>query len=160
MNHKPLTPLSDREFAELELRATICPGQCSWPQPENVVWQRLHAVPNEARERASKACTQMDEIDGNAGLAREDKQYQRYEVLDQALSEFEVSKTLMRAREAVRRDPSPAALKALEQAEAGRGRRTRLPSVRVRTIASTLPVQSCRVISSSASSACTCGADL
>jgi hypothetical protein len=61
----------------------------------------------------------MDEIDGNAGLSHEDKQYRRYEVLDQALSEFEVSTTLMRAREAVRRDPSPAALKALEQAATG-----------------------------------------
>jgi hypothetical protein len=119
MNHKPLKPLSDREFAELELKATICPGQCAWPQPENVVWQRLHAVPNEARERASKACTQMDEIEDNARLSREDQQYQRFEVLDQALSDFEVSKTLMRAHEAVRRDPSPATLKALEQAEAG-----------------------------------------
>ena len=60
----------------------------------------------------------MDEIDCNAGLFREDKQHQRYEVLDQALSEFEASKTLVRAREAVRYDGSPAMLKA-EEAETG-----------------------------------------
>jgi hypothetical protein len=36
-----------------------------------------------------------------------------------ALAEFKASKTLVRAREAVRYDPSPATLKALQQAEAG-----------------------------------------
>ena len=111
--------MSDSEFAELELRATICPGQCRWPKPEYVHWQKLHAVPNEARERVSRAYTQMDEIDGNAELSREDKHYQRCEVVAQALAEFEASKTLMRAREAVRDGASPALLKALEQAEAG-----------------------------------------
>jgi hypothetical protein len=111
--------MNDKEFAELELRATICPGQCEWPKPENIIWQKLHAVPNEARERVSKVYAQMDEIDGNADLSREDKQHQRCEVAAQALAEFEASKTLMRAREAVRFDASPAMLKALEQAEAG-----------------------------------------
>ena len=46
--------MSDKEFAELELRATICPGQCEWPKPENIVWQKLHAVPNEAREHVQE----------------------------------------------------------------------------------------------------------
>ena len=31
--------MSDKEFAELELRATICPQQCRWPKPEYVHWQ-------------------------------------------------------------------------------------------------------------------------
>jgi polynucleotide 5'-kinase involved in rRNA processing len=108
--------MNDKEFAELELRVTICPGQCGWPKPENIVWQKLHAVPNEARERVSKVYAQMDEIDGNADLSREDKQHRRSQVMAQ---KFEASKTLVRAREAVRCDASPAMLKALEQAEAG-----------------------------------------
>jgi hypothetical protein len=111
--------MSDKEFTELELRATICPGQCEWPKPENIIWQKLHDVPNEARERVSKVYAQMDEIDGNADLSREDKHHRRSEVMAQALAEFEASKTLVRAREAVRCDASPAILKALEQAEAG-----------------------------------------
>jgi hypothetical protein len=111
--------LSDKEFAELELRATICAAQCEWPKPENVIWQKLHAVPNEARERVSKASIRMDEIDGNADLSREEKQNQRYEVANRALAEFDASKTLLRAREAVRYDASPALVKALEQAEGG-----------------------------------------
>jgi hypothetical protein len=53
--------MSDKEFAELELRATICPGQCGWPKPENIIWQKLHAVPNEARERVSKVYAQIDD---------------------------------------------------------------------------------------------------
>jgi hypothetical protein len=111
--------MNDREFAELELRVTICPAQCEWPAPEYLHWQRLHAVPNEARERVSRAYTRMDEIDCKAELSREDKHHQRCEVAEQSLGEFEASKTLMRAREAVRHGASPAMLKALEQAEAG-----------------------------------------
>jgi hypothetical protein len=111
--------MNDKEFAELELKATICPGQCEWPKPENVVWQKLHAAANEARARVSKAYAQRDEIDRDAGLSREDKQHQRREVLDQALAQFESSKTLLCAREAVRYDASPEVLKALEEAELG-----------------------------------------
>jgi hypothetical protein len=47
--------MSDKEFTELELRASICPGQCGWPKPEYVHWQKLHAAGNEARARVSKA---------------------------------------------------------------------------------------------------------
>jgi hypothetical protein len=71
--------MSDREFAELELRAMICPQQCEWPKFD-AHWQRLHAVPNEARERVSKAYTKMEEIDSNTGLSREEKQHRRSEV--------------------------------------------------------------------------------
>jgi hypothetical protein len=132
--------MSDKEFAELELRATICPAQCGWPKPEYVHWQKLHATANEARERVRKAYTRMDEIDGNAELSSEERQHQRHEVLAQALAEFEASKTLVRAREALRYDASPAMLKALKQAEAGweramnkiaeRGGQTKGPNVR------------------------------
>ena len=87
--------------------------------PEYLHWQKPHAVANEARERVSKVYRQADEIDDNADLSREDKHDQRCEVAAQALAEFEASKTLMRAREAVRYGASPAMLKALEQAEAG-----------------------------------------
>src|SRR4029079_13013034 len=111
--------MSDKEFADLTLRATICPQQCEWPKPENIVWQKLHAVPNEAHERVSKVYAQMDEIDGNADLSREDKHHRRSDVMAQTLADFESSKTLVRAREAVRCDASPATLKALEQAATG-----------------------------------------
>src|SRR4026208_1079911 len=99
--------MNDKEFAELELRVTICPQQCEWLKPENIVWQKLHAVPNEARERVSKVYAQMDEGDGSAALPREDKHHRRSEVMAQALAEFEASKTLMRAREAATYDASP-----------------------------------------------------
>jgi hypothetical protein len=132
--------MSDKEFAELELRATICPGQCEWPKPERVHWQKLHEAANDARARVSKAYMQMDEIDCKAELSREDKHHQRCEVAAQALAEFEASKTLMRAREAVRYGASPAMLKALEHAEAGweramdkiaeRAGRTKAPDMR------------------------------
>ena len=57
--------MNDTEFSELQLRATIVPQQARWPAPEYVHWQRLHAAANEARERVSKACMLMDEIDRN-----------------------------------------------------------------------------------------------
>ena len=76
----------------------------------------MHAVATEVRERVSKAYAQMDEIDGISNLSREEKQHKRCEVAD-PIGEFEVSKTLVRAREAARCDGSLAMLKALEEAE-------------------------------------------
>jgi hypothetical protein len=67
----------------------------------------------------SKFYALADEIDRNAGLSRDDKCRQRSKSADEAIAEFEASKTLVRPREAVMHDGSPAALKALEQAEAG-----------------------------------------
>jgi hypothetical protein len=93
--------MSDKEFAELELRATICPGQCEWPAPEYLHWQRLHEAANEARERVSKAYTQMDEIDANADFSPDGKYRQRSKTAAQAIAALEASKTLARAREAV-----------------------------------------------------------
>ena len=55
--------MNDKEFAELQLRATIVPQQVRWPAPEYLHWQRLHEAVNEARERVSNAYMQMDEID-------------------------------------------------------------------------------------------------
>ena len=58
--------MNDKAFNELQLRMTILPHQVRWPAPEHVHWQRLHEAANEARERVSKAYTQMDEIDRDA----------------------------------------------------------------------------------------------
>jgi hypothetical protein len=95
--------MNDREFAELELKATICPGQVRWPKPEYDLWQKLHKAANEARERVSKACMQMDEIDRNADPSREGKFRERSEIATQAIADFEASATLTRAREAANR---------------------------------------------------------
>ena len=93
--------MSDRQFAELELRATICPGQCEWPKPEYVHWQKLHEAANEARANVTKAYTEMDEIDRNASLSSDIKYRRRCEIADQAIADFEASKTLARARQAI-----------------------------------------------------------
>ena len=93
--------MSDKEFSELELRATICPRQSEWPKPEYIVWQKLHEVANEARARVSKFYALPDEIDRNADLSPDDKYRKRSTNADQAIADFEASKTLARAREAV-----------------------------------------------------------
>ena len=49
--------MDDTEFAQLQLRATICPQQARWAAPEHVHWQRLHEAANEVRERVSKFYT-------------------------------------------------------------------------------------------------------
>jgi DNA-binding phage protein len=93
--------MSDTEFAELELRATICPGQCQWPRSEHVAWQKLHEAANEARAHVSKAYMQMDEIDRDADLSRDGKYRERSKIVAQAIADFEASKTLARACQAV-----------------------------------------------------------
>ena len=106
----------------------IVPQQVRWPAPEYLHWQRLHEAANEARERVSKAYMQMDEIDRNADLSREGKERQRRKAAAQAIADFEASKTLARAREAVelavaKHDIEPeardATLKAMKEAEQG-----------------------------------------
>ena len=92
--------MNDTEFFELHLRATIVPQQVRWPAPEHVHWQRLHEAANEARERVSKSYVQMDEIDLNVDLSRDDKCRERNKIAAQAIADFETSKTLARAREA------------------------------------------------------------
>ena len=125
--------MSDKAFAELELRATICPGQCEWPKPEYIHWQKLHEAANEARERVKKVYMQMDEIDRNGDLSPDGKYRYRSKTAAQAIADFEVSKTLERARQAVElavakhkfeQDVSPeiaqdreAALKAMKELE-------------------------------------------
>ena len=93
--------MDDTEFAQLQLRATICPHQARWPAPELLHWRRLHATANEARERVSKFYTLADGIDRNAALSRDDKYRKRSETAAQAIADFEASRTLARAREAV-----------------------------------------------------------
>lgn len=93
--------MSDKDFLKLELRATICPGQCQWPKPENIIWEKLHEAANEARARVSKFYTSADEIDRNAGLSRDDKYRERSKIGEEAIADFQASKTLARARNAV-----------------------------------------------------------
>jgi hypothetical protein len=93
--------MSDREFAELELKATICPGQCQWPEPGPVHWQKLHEGANEARARVSKFFTLAGEIDCNADLSRDDKYLRRRKTASEAIADLEASKTLARVRQAV-----------------------------------------------------------
>ena len=93
--------MNDKEFFQLQLRMMIVPHQARWPAPELLHWRRLHAAANEARERVSKVYTQADEIDRNADLSRDDKYRQRCKTAAQAIADFEASKTLARAREAV-----------------------------------------------------------
>ena len=119
--------MEDSAYNALKLKVTICPEQVRWPT-QYTHWERLHQVVNEARERVSKACVQMDEIDLNADLSREGKERQRRKAAAQAVADFEASRTLARAREAVelavaKHDIEPkardATLKAMKEAEQG-----------------------------------------
>ena len=120
--------MDDKSFDELKLRMTIVPEQARWPAPEHSHWQHLHQVVDEARERVSQAYAQMDEIDRNADLSRDGKESQRRKTAARAVADFEASRTLARAHEAVesavaKHDIKPEArdamLKAMKEAEQG-----------------------------------------
>jgi hypothetical protein len=113
--------MDNKAFDELKMRMAIVPQQARWPAPEFVHWQRLHAVADEARERVSNACAQMDEIDSNPDLSREEKERQRRKAWTQAIADFEASRTLARAREAVEVavEARNATLKAMKEVEVG-----------------------------------------
>jgi hypothetical protein len=118
---------AEAEFRELELEAMIVPYQRGWPN-DTLHWQRLHEAANEARARVRKAYMQMDEIDRSADLSRDAKYRQRSQTAAEAIADFEASKTLARACQAVelvvaKHNIEPevrdATLKAMNQAEQG-----------------------------------------
>ena len=117
--------MNDQEFEQLSIAASICPSSDSWTG-EHAHWQRLRACASEAQQRVSKAYRQMDEIDLNADLSRDDKYRQLSKSADEEIADFEASKTLARAREAVKlavaKNDSPdgaGMLKAMKEAEQG-----------------------------------------
>ena len=119
--------MDDKTFEDLKLQMTIVPSQVRWPAPEHVHWQRLHQVVHEARERVRKVYSVMDQIDCDSALSREGKEHQRRKAAAQAVADFEASRTLARARDAVEfavakdnikaqaRDAARAAMKQAEQ---------------------------------------------
>jgi hypothetical protein len=59
------------------------------------------AIRSANKKRPNPNVGDWDAIDRNAGLSRDDKYHQRSETAAQAIADFEASKTLARAREAV-----------------------------------------------------------
>ena len=76
--------MSDKKFAELELRATICPRQFGWPKPEAIHWQKLHEAANDARAGVRKAFSAMEAIDLRTDLSSENKYEERQRIAAQA----------------------------------------------------------------------------
>jgi hypothetical protein len=92
--------MPDKEFRELELKASIAPSQSQWPT-EHLHWQRLGAAAGEARSRLGKFLEAVDEIEADPRLSREGKQQERQKAAVKALASFEGSKSLEGARESV-----------------------------------------------------------
>jgi hypothetical protein len=121
--------MNDADFEALALKATIAPQQARWPASEYTHWQALHKAANEARARVSRFYRLADEIDRNKSLSSDAKYQQRRDAAAEAIADFDSSRALMRAREAVERagaHPSPeaakdrvAALRAMKEAEYG-----------------------------------------
>ena len=92
--------MSNKEFRELELKASIAPSQSQWPT-EHLHWQRLGAAADEARSRLGKFLEAVDETGVDGRLSREGKAEERKKAAVKALAAFDGSKTLEHARESV-----------------------------------------------------------
>jgi hypothetical protein len=95
--------MNDKEFSELELRATIVPQQVKWPAPEYLHWQKLHRCADEARERVAQAWAAFDAMDNDGDLSPEGRARKKKKVADEASAGFKESRTLTAAKEAVER---------------------------------------------------------
>jgi hypothetical protein len=95
--------MNDKEFSELELRATIVPQQVKWPAPEYLHWQKLHRCADEARERVAQAWAAFDAIDNDSDLSPEGRERKKKKVADEASAGFKESRTLTAAKEVVER---------------------------------------------------------
>ena len=91
--------MNNDEYNELKLR-TIVPQAERWPD-DLVHWQRMKEVVVEARDRVAKACEQIDVIERNSDLSPEGKKRQCRKVATEAITDFESSKALLKARSAV-----------------------------------------------------------
>ena len=93
-------PMKDEEFAELKIKATICPEAIRWPT-EYTHWKKLHGAVNEARDCTARALRAMDEVDQNADLSAEGRIKERTRIAERAISDFGKSSALSDAQAAV-----------------------------------------------------------
>jgi hypothetical protein len=89
------------KFRELELKASIAPGQSGWPATEHLHWTRLNTAADEARSRLGEFLEVLDEIEADPRLSREGKQHDRRKAAVKALASLEGSKSLEAARASV-----------------------------------------------------------
>jgi len=108
--------MNNKEFSELQLRATIVPEQARWPAPDvktslmgetptiqGLHWLKLHAAANEARQRVASAWAAMDEIDADIDLSPQGKGRKKQQFAADAIADFQKSKALLEAKDAVER---------------------------------------------------------
>jgi hypothetical protein len=95
--------MDDKTFAEHGLKLSICPAQTRWPEPKVLHWQAVHRCADQARERVAQTWAAMDEIENDADLSTEGKARQKKKIALEALAEFQKSKTLTVAKQAVDR---------------------------------------------------------
>jgi hypothetical protein len=95
--------MDDKTFTEHGLKLSICPAQARWPEPKVLHWQALHRCADEARERVAQAWAAISEIDADKDLSSEGKARRRKKVTDETIADFERSKTLISAKDAVER---------------------------------------------------------
>jgi hypothetical protein len=95
--------MDDKAFTEHGLKLSICPTQARWPEPKVLHWQALHRCADEARDRVAQAWAAISEIDADKDLSSEGKARRRKKVTDETIADFERSKTLISAKDAVER---------------------------------------------------------
>jgi hypothetical protein len=66
-------------------------------------WEKLHAVVDEAQERAANALSDMEAINDDANLSAQGKARQKMKCAQDAITAFASSKTLSQAKDAVER---------------------------------------------------------
>jgi hypothetical protein len=95
--------MDDKAFTEHGLKLSICPTQARWPEPKVIHWAKLHAVPDEARDRVAQAWVALGAIDNDGDLSPEGRARKKRKLALEALDEFENSKTLAAAKQTVDR---------------------------------------------------------
>lgn len=108
--------MNNTEFEAVQLKVLICPQQARWPRPDVEVtrkgetfamrggqWPKLHAVPEEARERVSEAFAEMEAIEADRDLSNEGRARKKKQVAADVIADFQNSKTLEAAKDVVSR---------------------------------------------------------
>lgn len=95
--------MTDKDFAELSLRSSLCPSlETQWEPPTSFQhWADLHAAANELRNVVGHVRAGVEAIEKDADLTADARKRKRHELARQTMEQLEKIKSVEKARQSV-----------------------------------------------------------
>ena len=94
--------MDDKEFTQLQLRSSICPGlEVDWDPPDYAHWADLTAAAHELRTVVAHARAGVAAIDHDKDLTPDARKRKKYELARQTMTQLEKLPSMEKARQSV-----------------------------------------------------------